>query len=49
MIRVKFSESQEVSLLLPILFLPREATPGETYFSANVYQREFRGQKYVFM
>ena len=30
---IKLSESQAVSLLDPILFLPREATPGETYFT----------------
>ena len=41
----KPNESREVSLLHPILFLPREMIP--TIFSSNVYSRDFLRQKYV--
>ena len=42
---IKLSKSQTVSLLIPILFLPREVTRGETHFlTLNFIKENFLGK-----
>ena len=41
----KLSESQAVKLLIPILFLAGEATPGETHFFLLLFiEKSFLGK-----
>ena len=37
---IKLSELQVISLCIPVLFLPRVETPGETHFSPPMFMKE---------